>query len=178
MRRSLPVALLLLGLSFHARSQEDAEREGIDFFEKRIRPVLADKCYSCHSAGAEKIKGNLALDTREGVLKGGDTGPSILPGNAEKSLLIKALRWSEEEFRMPPKKKLPAEVVRDFEQWVRKGAPDPRVSAAPAAKKPAINVSEARRQWPFNALAEPAVPATTDAAWARNPIDRFLLSKL
>src|SRR5262245_60800770 len=99
MRRSLPVALLLLGLSFHARSQENADREGFDFFEKRIRPVLVDKCYSCHSADAQKIKGNLALDTREGVLKGGDTGPAILPGNPDKSLLIKALKWGEEEFR-------------------------------------------------------------------------------
>src|SRR6476620_1571775 len=140
MRRSLPVALLLLGLSIHARSQEDAEREGLDFFEKRIRPVLVDKCYSCHSAASEKIKGNLALDTREGVLKGGDTGPSILPGNPEKSLLIKALKWSEEEFKMPPKKRLPREVVADFETWIRKGAPDPRVSSAPAPKKRTINV--------------------------------------
>src|SRR6185436_5675581 len=105
MRRSLPVALLLLGLSIPARSQDGAEREGVDFFEKRIRPVLVDKCYSCHSAASEKIKGNLALDTREGVLKGGDTGPSILPGNPDKSLLIKAIRWGEEEFRMPPKKR-------------------------------------------------------------------------
>src|SRR4029450_6189087 len=118
MRRFLPVALLLLGLSFHARSQDEAERDAVDFFEKRIRPVLADKCSSCHSAGSEKIKGNLVLDTREGLLKGGDTGPSILPGNPDKSLLIKALKWSEEEFRMPPKKRLPADVVRDFETWV------------------------------------------------------------
>ena len=136
MRRSLPVALLLLGLSFQARSQEDPNREGYEFFEKRIRPVLVDKCYSCHSAGAGagKIKGNLALDTREALLKGGDTGPSILPGNPDKSLLIKAIKWTEEEFRMPPKKRLPPEVVADFETWIRKGAADPRVSAAPAGR--------------------------------------------
>jgi len=180
MRRAVTL-VLLLGISAPARSQDNAaDREGLALFESRIRPVLVDKCYSCHStaAGAGKIKGNLVVDTREGLLKGGDTGPSLLPGNPEKSLLIKAIKWSEEEFRMPPKKRLPAEVVRDFETWVRKGAPDPRVSTAPATKKPAINISEARRQWPFSPLAEPALPPGTDHAWARNPIDKFLLSKL
>src|SRR5438552_1843270 len=109
------VVILLLPFSLPARSQEDAaEREGLDLFEKRIRPILIDKCYSCHSAGAEKIKGSLVLDTREGLLKGGDTGPAILPGNPDKSLLIKALRWTEDEFKMPPKKRLPADVVADF----------------------------------------------------------------
>src|SRR5262249_46903999 len=126
----------------------------------------------------EKVKGNLYLDTREGVLKGGDTGPSILPGNPSKSLLIKAMKWTEEEFRMPPKKRLPAEVVADFETWIRKGAPDPRVSSAPVAKKPAIDVVEARHKWPFTPLAEPALPPLVDASWARTPIDRFLLARL
>src|SRR5215831_21305227 len=141
------LALLLL-LSLPARSQDNAaERDGLDFFEKRIRPVLVEKCYSCHSAGAEKIKGNLVVDTREGLLKGGDTGPSILPGNPDKSLLIKAMKWSEEDFKMPPKKRLPREVVADFETWIRKGAPDPRISNAPVLKKKVINVEEARHAW-------------------------------
>jgi hypothetical protein len=180
MRRfsGLAGAALLLLLSLPARSQDDAAREGLDFFEKRIRPVLVDKCYSCHSAGAEKIKGNLVVDTREGLLKGGDTGPSILPGNPDKSLLIKAMKWAEEDFKMPPKKRLPREVVADFETWIRKGAPDPRVSNAPISKKPAINVEEARHAWPFTPLAEPAAPPLIDAAWAWTPIDRYLLSKL
>ncbi|HVE40707.1 MAG TPA: PSD1 and planctomycete cytochrome C domain-containing protein [Planctomycetota bacterium] len=172
------VALLLL-LSLPARSQDDAAtRDGLDFFEKRIRPVLVDKCYSCHSAGAEKIKGNLVVDTREGLLKGGDTGPSILPGNPDKSLLIKAMKWTEEDFKMPPKKRLPKEVVADFETWIRKGALDPRISNAPVAKKPAINVAEARHAWPFTPLVEPAAPPLIDASWAWTPIDRYLLSKL
>src|ERR1041384_7594979 len=144
MRPSTRVAAafaLLFAFSPSARSQDAAaDRDGIEFFETRIRPVLVEKCYSCHSATAEKVKGNLLLDTREGVLKGGDTGPSILPGNPGKSLLIKALKWSEEEFRMPPKKRLPADVVADFEARMRKGAPAPRVSHPPAAKKPHIDV--------------------------------------
>jgi hypothetical protein len=180
MRRSHSLTgLALLLLSLHARSQEDAaDREGLDLFEKRIRPVLVERCYSCHSAAAEKIKGNLVVDTREGLLKGGDTGPSVVPGNPDKSLLIKALRWTEEEFKMPPKKRLPADVVADFETWVRRGAPDPRFAAAPASKKPAINVAAARHAWPFSPLTEPAVPAVSDPAWGRNPIDRFILAKL
>src|SRR6185503_11078211 len=106
----------LLALALSARSQDAAaDREGLDFFEKSIRPVLIDRCYSCHSAKSEKIKGNLVVDTREGLLKGGDGGPSIVPGDVEKSPLIKALRWSDEDLRMPPKKRLPAEVVADFE---------------------------------------------------------------
>jgi hypothetical protein len=170
---------LILALSPSARSQDEAaEKEGLEFFEKRIRPVLVEKCYSCHSAGAEKIKGNLVVDTREGLLKGGDTGPSLLPGHPEQSLLIKAMRWADDDFKMPPKKRLPPDVVADFEAWVKRGAPDPRVSAAPLAKKPAVNVADARRAWPFTPLAEPAVPPVTDASWARNPIDRFLLAKL
>ncbi len=180
MRRtpSLAGAALLLLLSLPARSQDDADREKLDFFEKRIRPVLVDKCYSCHSAGAEKIKGNLVVDTREGLLKGGDTGPSLLPGNPGKSLLIKAMKWADDEFKMPPKKRLPKEVVADFETWIRAGAYDPRISNAPISKKPAINVEEARHTWPFTPLAEPAAPALIESSWAWTPIDRYLLSKL
>jgi hypothetical protein len=178
MRRAATLALLL-GLSFHARSQDEtADREGLDFFEKRIRPVLVERCYSCHSAASEKIKGNLVVDTREGLLKGGDTGPSILPGHPDKSLLMRALRWADDEFKMPPKKRLPPEVVADFETWIRKGAPDPRVSATPAGRKPAMNVADARRKWPFTPLAEPALPQVRNLDWTRSPIDRFLLAKL
>jgi hypothetical protein len=178
MRRAATLALLL-GLSFPARSQDNApEREALDFFEKRIRPVLVDKCYSCHSEASDKIKGNLVVDTREGLLKGGDTGPSILPGNPDKSLLMRAIRWADDDFKMPPKKRLPPDVIADFETWIRKGAVDPRVSNTPASRKPAINVADARRQWPFTALAEPAVPQVRDLDWVRNPIDRFLLARL
>src|SRR5690242_9412106 len=93
---------------------------GIEFFEKKIRPVLVDNCYKCHSAGAEKVKGGLLLDTRDGVLKGGDTGPAIVPGDADKSLLIKAVRYSDENLQMPPKdKKLSAQQIADLESWVK-----------------------------------------------------------
>jgi hypothetical protein len=178
MRRAAGIALIL-ALSFHARAQDEtSDKEGLELFEKRIRPVLVDKCYSCHSAKAEKLKGNLLLDTREGMLKGGDLGPSLVPGNADKSLLLKAMKWVDDDLKMPPKKRLPAEVVADFESWIKRGAPDPRSGAVAAPKKPKIDVSTAKNAWPFTPLAEPAVPPAMNAAWAWTPIDKFILAKL
>src|SRR5205807_4064930 len=99
----------------------------LQFFENRIRPVLAENCYKCHSVQAEKVKGGLLLDSREAVLKGGDTGPALIPGDPEHSLLIKAVRYSDPELQMPPKgKQLPDATVDDLVNWVKMGAPDPR----------------------------------------------------
>src|SRR5687768_7983339 len=89
-----------------------------DFFESRIRPVLEQHCYKCHSAQSEKLKGGLHVDTHEGLLKGGDTGPAVVPGDVEKSLLIRALQYKDETLQMPPKQRLPDEVVNDFVTWV------------------------------------------------------------
>src|SRR5215468_2109965 len=104
-------ALLLILLALGASPQESApDPEGLAFFESKIRPVLIDRCYSCHSAEAKKLKGELYLDSREGLLKGGETGPSVVPGDPDKSLLVKALRYTD-ELKMPPKGKLSKEVV-------------------------------------------------------------------
>ncbi len=150
-----------------------------DFFEKKIRPVLADKCYKCHSEKAEKIKGGLVLDTREGIRRGGDNGPAVVPGEIQESLLIEAVRYANKDFAMPPKKeggKLPDDVIRDFEKWVQMGAPDPRDGAAPVVKK--YDAAKARAWWAFQPVKKPAVPAVQDAAWARSDIDRFVLAGL
>ena len=109
--------------------EKAASPEGLAFFEKKIRPVLADKCYKCHSADAEKVKGGLALDTRDGTRAGGDSGHAVVPGDLEASLLIKAIRYHDKDLAMPPEKsggKLPDDVIKDFETWVQFGAPDPR----------------------------------------------------
>ncbi|MEW6305676.1 MAG: DUF1553 domain-containing protein [Verrucomicrobiota bacterium] len=153
--------------------------EELEFFEKKIRPVLAKSCYSCHSADAEKIKGGLVLDTREGIRKGGDTGPSVVPGDVEHSLLIKAIRYDDDELQMPPKKdggKLPSDVIADFEQWVRMGAPDPREGKASVAK--AVSIEKGREHWAFQLPKKAAAPAVKDANWARSDIDRYVLSAL
>ena len=101
------------------KSGDARTSEQRDFFEKKIRPVLADKCYKCHSEKSEKIKGGLVLDTREGIRRGGDNGPAVVPGDLKESLLIEAVRYASKDFAMPPKKeggKLPDEVIRDFEK--------------------------------------------------------------
>src|SRR5207245_429786 len=116
--------------------------------EKKIRPVLVEQCYSCHSADskkANKLKGGLLLDTKAGLLKGGDTGLALVSGKPDDSLLIKGLRHSD-ELRMPPKAKLPANVVADFEMWIRMGAPDPRDGSAIAGVR-VIDIEEGRKFW-------------------------------
>src|SRR5258708_20928771 len=101
-----------------------------EFFETRIRPLLAEKCYKCHSLTADKVKAGLLLDSRDGVLKVGETGPAIVPGDPDKSLLIKAIRYSDPDLQMPPKNKLTDEQIADLVSWVKMGAPDPRVSGS------------------------------------------------
>src|SRR5438270_13089091 len=95
-----------------------ATPEQIAFFEKSIRPVLVKECYCCHATTAEKIRGGLTLDTREGIRKGGKTGPAVVPGDVKKSLLVQAIRQVHDELKMPPKKKLAEDVIADFEKWI------------------------------------------------------------
>ena len=151
--------------------------EQIEFFERKIRPILAEQCFKCHSSTGEKIKGGLVLDSRGAMLKGGDTGPGIVPGQPDKSLIIQAIRYSDDDLQMPPKHRLTPEQIKDFEEWVRMGVPDPREAPAPAAKA-TVNMDEARKFWSFQPVKPPPVPAVKDAAWPRNDIDRFLLAKL
>jgi cytochrome c553 len=151
------------------------DKEGAAFFEAKIRPVLIERCYSCHSAEAKKLKAELYVDSREGLLKGGETGPAVIPGDLEKSLLIKAIRYKDEDLKMPPKGKLTPEVVADFEAWVKRGAPDPRAKGAAAAKKE-INIEAGKKYWAFQPLQTPAVPAVKQKT--RTPVDAFIAAKL
>ncbi len=149
------------------------------FFEAKIRPVLAEKCYTCHSAEAEKVKGELLLDTREGTLKGGENGPAVVPGDLDKSLLISAMRWHDADTGMPPKNKggkLADSVIADFEQWVRMGAPDPREGVSKVTKS--YDPEAAKSWWAYQPITNPTVPQPKDAAWAKTDIDRFALAKL
>src|SRR5262245_47447157 len=107
-----------------------AARADVEFFEKKVRPVLVEHCYRCHAGKAHK--GGLRLDSRAGLLKGGDTGPAVVPGKPDESLLLRAIRHTDATLRMPPKGKLPAAVVADFQRWIAAGAADPRTTAAPA----------------------------------------------
>ncbi len=147
----------------------------VEFFERKIRPVLVSECYSCHSSGAKKVRGNLLLDSRAGLLKGGDSGPSIVPGKPEESLLLEALR--HEGLEMPPEGKLPNAVVADFERWISTGAPDPRSGPA-AAVEVGIDLEAGRRFWAFRPPRRHEPPSVSDADWPRNEIDRFVLAGL
>jgi len=168
-------ALLLPRLLLAAESP-NASPEGIEFFEKKIRPVLVERCYACHSAENEKkLKANLYLDSREGLLKGGDTGPSIVLGAPEKSLLIKAITYKDDNLMMPPKGKLTPEQIKDFESWVRMGAPDPRLKAKLAG---GADTKKWQSHWAFQMPKESAAPKVADAEWTKNPIDAFVLAKL
>jgi uncharacterized protein DUF1549/uncharacterized protein DUF1553/cytochrome c len=162
-----------------AVAEKPPTAEEIAFFEKKIRPVLADKCYKCHSEKAEKIRGGLLLDTRAGARRGGDDGPAVVPGDLDQSLLIQAIRYTNEDTAMPPKKnggKLPDDVIKDFEAWVKMGAPDPREGAAKVVKK--YDTSEAKNWWAFQQPTKQPAPQPHDAAWAKTDIDRFLLAAM
>ncbi|MGC3970739.1 MAG: DUF1553 domain-containing protein [Pirellulales bacterium] len=154
-----------------------ADAKGIEFFEAKIRPVLVEKCYSCHSAESKALRGGLLVDTRQGLLDGGDSGPAMEPGKPDDSLLIQALKF--EGFEMPPSGKLSEQVIADFEHWVKIGAPDPRVAApnAAAAKK-GIDIEAGRKFWSFAPIADPQPPKVADKSWPTAPLDHFILAQL
>ena len=147
----------------------------LDFFESKVRPVLANNCYKCHSTKAEKVKGGLLLDSRESVLKGGDTGPAIVPGAPEKSLLIKAIGYGDPDLQMPPKgDKLTDQQIADLTAWIKMGAPDPRVASAAQKDWKDPNA----KHWAWQPVKKPSVPDVTDASWCKTPVDNFIVAKL
>lgn len=170
-RRSSLVGILLLS-PLAVRAADDAE--GRAFFEAKIRPVLIERCYKCHSAEAGRPKGGLRLDTRDALRKGGNTGAAIVPGKPEESLLIQAIAHTEDTLKMPPKSKLADPVIADFRRWVAMGAPDPR------GEKAVANVRDPLDWWSLKRLTRPATPPLDDAAarWTRTPIDAFIAHRL
>ena len=140
MKNVLPL-MLLVALGWGRAVAADLTPAQTDFFEKKIRPVLADNCYKCHSTQAEKVKGGLLLDSRDGLLKGGDTGVAIVPGNPEASLLIKAVRYTDPDLQMPKNKKLDDDQIADLVAWVKMGAPDPRTATADQRLMPTCSPS-------------------------------------
>ena len=164
------IIFLMLFLAAPARGA-DPSPEGIEFFEKKVRPVLVKHCYECHAADSKKIRGELVLDTRAGLLKGGATGPAIVPGHPEKSLLITAVRHVDTDLKMP-KEKLSDAEIKDLVAWVKMGAPDPRTGAA-ATKR--LDLEKAREFWSFKPVRKPPAPNLSNV---RNEIDRFILVRL
>jgi mono/diheme cytochrome c family protein len=176
--RFSPTWLVVAALLLQTVAGVRADSAGLEFFENRIRPVLVEHCYECHSAKSEKLKGGLLLDSKETLLRGGDTGPAIVPGNPDASLLIKAVRYTDKNVQMPPKdKRLSDQQIADLEAWVKMGAPDPRTGPAPLAGFDKI-MADGRTHWAYQPVTEPAVPKVKDRRWPRNPIDHFVLARL
>ena len=152
--------------------------EGLKFFEMKIRPVLVQHCYVCHSVAArddEKIiGGELFLDTAAGTLVGGENGPALVKGKSAESRMIKALKYDGIE--MPPKGKLSDEIIADFVKWIDMGAPDPREGAAPTKPKREINLDEGRKWWSFLPLQTVMPPAVPEGSRVQSPIDNFVLA--
>ncbi|HJM65719.1 MAG: DUF1549 domain-containing protein [Roseibacillus sp.] len=173
------LAAVLMGLlAAQAQAESLAEEQGLQFFERRIRPALVTHCYECHSAGSKKAGGKLYLDHAGGLLRGGESGPAIVPGRPGESLFIRAIRKENDDLVMPPddKPSLPEAVVNDLVEWVRRGAPDPR--ASPGGKSPQEVMPDEAALWSFQPLGKPTPPQLRDQDWPRNDIDRFLLAQL
>ncbi|MCE9564882.1 MAG: PSD1 and planctomycete cytochrome C domain-containing protein [Planctomycetes bacterium] len=177
MRGSITLAVLLV-LSTARSQAAEPDAAAIAFFEKQVRPLLVEHCHSCHSAKAKKARGGLELDSREAILKGGDTGPAVEPGKPEKSLLMSAVNATKTELQMPPKGKLRAPQIAALETWIRDGAVYP--AGAKAATTTAFDPSspEAKQFWSFRPLKPQPAPVVQNAKWSQRPIDTFLLAAM
>ncbi len=172
------IGAFVLSIS-NAIADETFSPEQLDFFEQKIRPVLVKHCYECHSIEADKSKGDLLLDSRVVLLRGGEEGPAIVPFKPDQSLLIKAIRYVDEDMAMPPEKKggkLPDAVISDFEQWVKMGAPDPRKEQAKTIKS--YDSEKAKSWWSYQPLKKVTVPATKGDQWSVSSIDRFVYQEM
>jgi len=152
------------------------------FFEKNIRPILVRNCYECHSEKSQKPKANLLLDRRDGWIKGGDSGPVIVPGDLNRSILIKAIRYENNDLQMPPDRKLSVQEIEDFEKWVTNGASGPRGDIVGIAENKRLfqlnGLAEGRKYWAFQAVQSHPVPMVSLKNWPKRPIDYFILAKL
>ncbi|MCB9907611.1 MAG: DUF1549 domain-containing protein [Planctomycetes bacterium] len=171
-----------------------ATAEQIEFFETNVRPVLVEKCFKCHSTDSKRIKAGLTLNTREGFLTGGESGPAMVPGDVEASSFIEAIRYQNPDFEMPPKERLSDQQIADLESWVRMGAPWPsepdmgsmEMSAAgstdDAPHKESLNrhidIDAGRQFWSFQPPVRSEPPNPEHEGWARSAIDRFLLANM
>ncbi len=184
----------------HARADQAAgpgqaqatDSAGLEFYETKIRPLFVQQCYKCHSTTADKLKAGLYLDSREGILKGGETGPAVVPGHPEQSLLIEAVRYTNQDMQMPPKNRLPAAVVADLFTWVQMGAPAPIGPTRPTAlatTRPTGPQAEhnlagipydtlRHDHWAWQPVKQVAAPAVKSTAWPRGDIDHFILASL
>jgi len=174
--RTFDSTLLLFALLCASQLRAaDFDPKSTEFFEAKIRPVLVKHCYSCHSSESKELRAGLYVDSRDGLRKGGDTGPAVVPGDAKKSLLLSAIRYQDLE--MPPAGKLPDEVLADFERWIAAGATDPRDAVAKPAPSKEIDFLKAREHWSLQPVKSPDLSQLKTNPWARTDIDRLVALK-
>jgi hypothetical protein len=167
---------MLLAFCFSLEASADEEQaKRIEFFENRIRPVLVEHCYECHSTKSKGLKGGLFVDSSQGIRMGGDSGPAITLGDSQASLLMRAIRYESTE--MPPKGRLPESVIADFAHWIDSGATDPRIDES-LVEKHSTDIDKFRSFWSFVPPQEPAIPNVTQADWPISPVDHFILVEL
>ena len=157
---------------------EDISPDQLKFFESKIRPVLVRECYSCHSEQTGQAKGGLRLDSKIRMEVGGSSGPAVVAGNLEESMLWNAINY--QDYRMPPRKQLTSRQIADFREWIEMGAPDPRVSkvAKIRASVTASDIEQGRDFWSFTRPKKPIVPTIEEPDWARNEIDNYIADRL
>ena len=171
---------LTLGLLFISHGHSDAQEAGeVEFFETSIRPVLVENCYRCHGEDPDALEASLRLDSRTGVMLGGESGPVVIAGKPDDSLLLKALR--HEGPAMPPDRKLPDEVIANFATWIQRGAFDPReappgASSTASAAEKSVDWQAARSQWAYRVPTQPVPPAVAQTQWPQRTLDRFVLA--
>lgn len=174
---------LLIGLvCFRTAAAQQTETppaaKDLEFFETKIRPVLVQHCYKCHSVSGKKSEGGLLLDSRAGIRQGGDRGPAIVPGDTAKSILLDAILHADADLKMPPKKeRLPKEVLNDFTAWIRMGAPDPREKAAAGLSGP-VDIATGRKFWSLQPPKSHPLPLVKKKDWPTHKLDHFILAKL
>ncbi len=177
-KRSLSLfSLIALGTGINIHANKDFE-----FFEAKIRPVLVQNCYKCHSDKAKKLKAGLYLDRKAGWEQGGENGPVIVPGKPEESRLITAISYKENELRMPPNSKLSRQILADFEKWIAMGAHDPRDEPLEAIHKTtgpqSKSLEDGRRFWAFKPLVNPKTPVVKHKSWISTELDKFIIARL
>lgn len=149
----------------------------LEYFEKQVRPILTARCFECHGTGQGDPKGGLSLTSRAATLKGGDTGPAVVPGKIKDSLLVSAIEYGD-LYQMPPKSKLPAAEIAILTKWVEMGAPWPKEEASAGTVKPFDLASRKSEHWCWQPITNPAPPNVADNHWPISTADRFILAAL